>query len=231
MIGSSDNTYKIALDFQKQYPNKIFLLRNYKNMGLNYTLNKCAKMARGKFLARQDGDDISLSNRLQKQIDFLNKNPDYTIVTSSMITFDENGDWGIIKNSEKPTKYDFIKNSPINHAPCIIRKEAFEDVEGYTVDRSLLRVEDYHLWFKLYSKGYKAYSFQEPLYKMRDDKNAQKRRNFKNRINEMRVKKIGFKMINIPWRYNIYILRPIFLALTPPGLYKILHYKKLHHNR
>lgn len=224
---SIDNTYNIALEYANKNSDKIKLIKNEKNMGLNYTLNRCLKMVKSDYVARQDGDDISLPNRLEKELKFLEDNCEYAMVTSSMITFDENGDWGIIKNNEIPTIYDFIKGSPINHAPCLIRKKVLDEVGGYTVDPKLLRVEDYHLWFKIYEKGYKAYSIQEPLYKMRDDKNAQKRRNWKNRINEVRVKKIGFKMLKIPPIYYIYVFRPIAVGLLPKKIYNYLHKKKL----
>ena len=224
---SSDNTYKIAMEYSEKYKDQIKVLRNDINRGLNYTLNKCAEIAIGEYIARQDGDDISIDKRLEKEISFLDNNKEYALVTSSMITFDESGEWGIIKNAEFPTKFDFIKGSPINHAPCMIRKEVFDEVQGYTVDKKLLRVEDYHLWFKLYSKGYKAHSIQEPLYKMRDDHNAQKRRNWNNRINEMKVKIIGFKMLKIPKRYYIYVFRPILVGMLPKNLYNKLHRRKL----
>lgn len=224
--GSTDNTYNIALEYSKKYESKIILLKNDKNMGLNFTLNKCAKIARGKYIARQDGDDISLPERLQKEIKFIEENDEFAVVTSSMITFDERGDWGIIKNPVIPTKYDFIQCSPINHAPCIMKKSVFDEVGGYTIEERLLRVEDYHLWFKIYEKGYKAYSIQEPLYKMRDDKDAQKRRNWKNRFNEVRVKRIGFKMLKIPKKYYFYTIRPLLVGLLPKKLYKYLHMKK-----
>ena len=55
---------------------------------------------------------------------------------------------------------------------------------GYTVDPKLLRVEDYHLWFKMYAAGYKGYMLEYPIYEMRDDRNAIARRNWMNRKNE-----------------------------------------------
>ena len=61
--GSTDNTYVIAEKYVQQYPNKIVLIRNDKNRGLNYTLNRCLKKAKGKYIARMDGDDLSLSER------------------------------------------------------------------------------------------------------------------------------------------------------------------------
>ncbi len=69
--GSTDNTLKIAKRYEKKYPQKIIVMKNYKNMGLNYTLNKCLEKVDSEYIARQDGDDISLPNRLEVEMDFM----------------------------------------------------------------------------------------------------------------------------------------------------------------
>lgn len=229
--GSSDNSYNIALEYQKKYPQKFIVLKNEKNMGLNYTLNKCLEYCDGEFIGRQDGDDISFPERFEKEMEVL-KNKDYALVSSSMISFDETGDFGIIKHPEIPTANDFRFGSPFSHAPVIIRKKVMDEVGGYSVADKLLRVEDYHLWFKIYAKGYIGYNIDEPLYKMRDDRNAVKRRNFKNRINETRLKYWGFKEIGVAKKYYMYILKPFILGLLPSFVYTMLHRKKVgkYHN-
>lgn len=228
--GSTDNTYELASKFLKQYPNKIILLKNEKNMGLNYTLNKCIEYSNGEFIARQDGDDVSLPDRFMKEMKFLICNPEYALVSCNMTYFDENGDWGRSHNSGEVKKENFIKGSPICHAPCIIRKEALLSVDGYSVSKKLLRVEDYHLWFKLYIAGYKLFSLDECLYKMRDDNDAYKRRNLQNRINETRLKLWGFRKIKIPFSKYIWAFKPIIAFIMPKKLYQKFHYKNLINN-
>ncbi|MBO4293508.1 MAG: glycosyltransferase [Clostridia bacterium] len=223
--GSIDETYRIAKSYEEKYKNKIIVLKNEKNMGLNYTLNKCLELARGKYIARQDGDDISESDRIEKEVNFLNNNFQYALVSTNMSYFDDNGIWGHSNSKEIPSKNDFIKGSPFCHAPCMIRKKVLSEVGRYTVDSKLLRVEDYHLWFKIYAKGYVGYNIQEPLYKMRDDNDAYIRRNWKNRINEARVRFIGYKMLKLPIYSYIYCLRPIVLFFLPSKLYLVLHKK------
>lgn len=220
---STDNTLKIAKEYEKKYPQKIIVIENEKNMGLNYTLNHCLKYAKGEYIARQDGDDISLPNRLEEEIVFLKNNPKYSLVSANMIFFDENGDWGESKNFGEVKKENFIKGSPICHAPCMMKKDALTSVGGYSVDKKLLRVEDYHLWFKFYINGYKCYNLSQPLYKMRDDSNAFKRRNFKNRLNETRLKLWGFKKIKISFKDYIWAFKPIILFFLPKSIYQKLH--------
>lgn len=224
--GSSDNTYEIAAKYTEKYPEKIILIKNKKNMGLNYSLNHCLEYADTEYIARMDGDDISVSERFEKEIEIFENNPDYAIVSSPMIYFDENGDWGRGFSIEQPTKYDFVKGTPFCHAPCMIRTDAIKSVNGYSTNPKTLRAEDYNLWFRLYAKGYLGYNLQIPYYRMRDDMNAYKRRKFKFALNEAYVRLTGYKMLKLPLKSYVYVLRPIIVALLPKKLYLFLHHKK-----
>lgn len=225
--GSTDNTYEIAIELKKRYKNKIILLKNNENKGLNFTLNKCLSKATGKYIARMDADDISISQRFEKQVAFLEKYPQYSFVSTPMILFDESGDWGRTYSKCFPTKFDFNQNTPFAHAPCMIRTEVLRNVNGYTVDKKLLRVEDMHLWMKLYKEGYLGANLKESCYKMRDDRNASNRRKFKYRLNEAYVRFLYFKELKLPIKYFFYVFRPILIGLLPRKIYDILHKKRL----
>ena len=220
--GSTDDTYQVARSYADRYDN-IVLVRNERNMGLNYTLNRCLEFADTEYCARMDGDDISLPTRFEKEVAFLDEHPEYAIVSCPMEYFDQKGVYkkGIAK--EMPDRLDFAKGSPFCHAPCMIRTEAYNAVGGYTVDQKLLRVEDDHLWLKLYAKGYKGYNIQEVLYQMRDDQHAQSRRTWMSRRNEMYVRRLCFRMLNLPWYKRVYILRPLLAYLAPSRLYSFYH--------
>lgn len=228
--GSTDNTYDIAMEYMKKNRKKIILLKNEKNMGLNYTLNKCLSKAKGLYIARQDGDDISVNNRLEVEVDFLNNNPEYGMVSSNMSYFDSQGEWGKSNQKEKPTNIDFMNGTPFCHAPCMVRKDIFLELDGYSVDDKLLRVEDYHLWVKLYSHKYKGYNLKQVLYKMRNDENAIKRRTWKNRINESNVRKIAYKSLKIPFKYWYKIYIPIIKGFIPGFVYKLFYKRKYKNN-
>ena len=105
----------------------------------------------------------------------------------------------------------------------MVRKEAYTKVGGYSVGKKLLRVEDYHLWFKMYAAGYKTFVLPDPYYRMRDDRNAKARRKWSGRVNEYHVMSSGFTMIGLPWWYEIYALRPLVVGLLLGWLYKIFH--------
>lgn len=234
--GSKDKSYDIAKEYEKNDPERFVIIQNERNLGLNATLNKCLKLADGDYIARMDGDDVSFPDRFEKQVEILNQCPEYAIVSSHMITFDEGGEWGCITTLEKPQKRDFPTHVPMFcHAPCMIRKEAFLDVDGYTEDKRLLRVEDYHLWFKFYAKGYIGYNIQESLYKMRDDRNALHRRTPSARMNGIYATFLGFKMLRLPvWMY-IYAIKNAVVELIkivmPDKVYEVLHKRRLYTNK
>ena len=208
---SADNTYAVAQEYADKYPDKFILIQNDRNMGLNYTLNRCLEYAKGKYIARMDGDDLCSPNRFEEEMQCLEQQPDIAIVSTDMEFFDETGTWGRISHPEYPKNQDFLSGSPFCHAPCMVRSEAYEAVGGYSVEKKLLRVEDYHLWIKMYAKGFRGKNIPKPLYQMRDDRNAYNRRKFRYRLNEAYVRLLVIK------------------EFCPPQIYDILHKRKLRH--
>lgn len=221
--GSTDETYRIAEKLRQQRPVQIKLLRNEYNRGLNHTLNRCLAAASGEYIARMDGDDRCLPDRFEKELAVLESEHDIDIVSTNMEFFDESGVWGCVSPKEYPQPGDFVHGTPFCHAPCMVRRTAYEAVGGYTEDTRLLRVEDYHLWVKMYEAGYRGKNIRQPLYQMRDDRNAYGRRKFRYRINEAYVRYLAVKKLKLPVGNYIFILRPILVGLLPPGMYDVLH--------
>lgn len=225
--GSKDRTLEVAASYVDKYPNQIRLLRNETNLGLNQTLNRCLEVAQGKFIARMDGDDRCSTNRFEVELAALEAEPEISIVSTDMEFFDDSGVWGQIKHPEYPQNRDFVHGSPFCHAPCMVRREAFEAVGGYSVGKRLLRVEDYHLWLKMYRAGFRGKNIHQPLYQMRDDRNAYSRRKFCYRINEVYVRGLAVKELNLPVINFVYALRPVLVGLLPNFLYDLFHKRRL----
>ena len=222
--GSSDNTLEIAEQNARLHPN-VVVIKNERNMGLNYTLNHCLEHADTEYCARMDGDDTCHPMRFEKEMGFLDEHPEYAIVSTTMHHFDEQGIFRTGRALGEPKPTDYPKGVPFNHAPCMIRTEAYKAVGGYSVSDKLLRQEDYHLWLKMWEKGFRGYMLDEPLYNMRDDRNAYARRNWVSRRNEAYVKYLACKMLHLPLPYYVYCLKPIILYLLPRPIYKLLHNK------
>ena len=171
--------------------------QNFKRINCAFVISVKINI-RIRIVARMDGDDICDSTRFEKQVKFLDEHPEYAIVSSPMLYFDENGVFGKGTAREGEASKDvFNTGTPFCHAPCMVRKEAYDKVGGYTVDKKLLRVEDYELWVKMYAAGYKGYNLGEYLYSMRDDRNAVARRNWKNRKNEIYAHWLAYKRLNL----------------------------------
>lgn len=225
--GSSDNTYELAKKYASKHDN-IILVKNETNMGLNYTLNHCLKYADTEYVARMDGDDISLPERFEKEINFLDRHLEYAIVSTPMIYFDDQGEFGRGKGGYESTKENLIYGTAFCHAPCMIRREAYEDVGGYSVDKRLLRFEDYNLWMKMFAKGYKGYMLDECLYAMRDDRNATSRRNFKGRLRGIYAHYLAHKILKLPWhKFILFTMINLVKGIMPTKLYDYFHKKNL----
>ena len=225
--GSSDGTFELAEKFRQKYPEKIILIRNEQNQGLNITLNNCLKQARGEFVARQDADDWSLPDRFEKEISYLKSHPDFSFVGTAMIVNDGQSNIAVRKVSGLyPDKYGFMKSNQFHHATVIIKTDVIKSVDGYSVDKRLLRVEDYNLWTKLYAKGFKGCNMEEALYVVLEDEATYSRRTFSNRINEAYSKKLAIEMLELP-KYNyVYVIYSLAKGFVPQFLYRYIHKKK-----
>lgn len=222
---SSDKSYEVAQRIAES-DERIKLFKNERNLSLAPTLNKCLEKATGEYIARMDGDDICALDRFEKEIAFLETNPEYALVSCQMDLFDDSGAYGTAHYKEKPQKKDFAYGSPICHAGCMMRKEVLIELGGYDTSLDKERIEDYDLWIRMYKAGYKAYNLQEVLYSMRDDRNAIKRKKFKYRLTEYKLKKKMCKSFDLPLKCKLLAYKPIILGLLPAPVYSILHRKK-----
>lgn len=223
---SSDGTYDILLSYKEKYPEKFIILKNDVNSRLAYSLNRCLEVANGEYMARMDGDDISLPERFEKQVSFLDKHPEYALVDCSMIPFDNNGDRPIrYLKKAVPESMDLVVGPVFFHATIMMRKSAYDLVGGYTVSKRTMRAQDYDMWFRFFACGLRGYNLKEPLYKVLEDENAFKRRNLKSRIYETQTRLIGYKLIHVPWHKYIYAFKPILVALIPNSIINNYHKK------
>lgn len=229
--GSADQTSTIVEKYAEKHADQIVFIQNDRNRGLNYTLNHCLRHASGRFIARMDGDDLSLPDRFEKEIAFFEKHPEIAILGASLQVFDDKGVWGTHTFKEYPQSLDFIHGTPFSHSVCMVRREAYDAVGGYSEHPSLLRVEDYHLWAKMYSKGFRGANLSEELYMYRDDRVGFQKRKYKYRLNEAYVTFFAVNSLRLPrWCY-VYALRPLLVGLLPYRLYNLLHKKKMYAGR
>ena len=144
---SSDRTPEIISSFTDE---RIRIINNPSNMKISRSLNKGIELAQGQFIARMDADDISLPERFQKQVAFLENYPDIGVVGSWIRRIDEKGNF--INNMFRETrpetiKWDLFFGSPIAHPSVMMRAEVVRSSGGYSIDA--FGCEDYELWTRL----------------------------------------------------------------------------------
>jgi len=159
---STDKTAEIVKKYSDE---RIVYYKNEQNLGLVDTLNVGLKLAKGEFIARMDGDDISLPARLEKQVRFLDENPDTILCSVGMELFGmENTVW-IRENNPEDVKITMMLYSPILHASSVFRKKVFLD-NNLIYRTEAFPAEDYDLWSRAVFFG-KMVNIPEVLYKYR----------------------------------------------------------------
>lgn len=213
--GSTNECIKWAKDITKN-DRRVKFISNGKNMGLACSLNHCLKEAKGKYIARMDDDDESNLKRLEIQYDYLEKNKSIDLVSSNINLFDDNGIYGEKIYPENITKEDFLFNSPIVHPAIMCRKSAYERVNGYRDLKETVRVEDYDLFMRMISNDIQMRVIQDKLLNYRDDYlNTKRRKKYKYRINEAKIRLYNFKRMGLLPKGLVYVLKPLIIGLLP----------------
>lgn len=180
---SADNTPAILEQYVEMFPDKIKVYNNNANLGIASSLNKAIGLSNGQYIACMDADDISKPYRFQKQIDFLESNPDIAIVSSAEVYIDEFGK--IIGRRFPVTAPNKIRKkilqgkNVIVHPAVMMRKSAFIACGKYN-DKLTFGFEDSHLWNKFISRGFQFAILQEPLISYRIHQNAISNRKYTN---------------------------------------------------
>jgi len=145
--GSTDNSIKIIKSFNDE---RIHLINNNKNLKLAKTLNKGIDLAQGKYIVRMDQDDISYSERLSKQVDFMEKHPEVGVCGSWVKLIGKNAGqiWDIPPSNSDIIKCLLLFSSYIFHPTVIIRKNLLKKYNLY-YNPAFLHAEDYDLWCRI----------------------------------------------------------------------------------
>lgn len=133
------------------------------NQGLSTVLNIGLDMAKGKYIARMDSDDISLPERLKTQVDYLESHPDIDLCSCGMKLFGaKEGNW-IRESDPEKVKITALFFSPILHASSVWRKDSFER-NDLRFRQEMVPAEDYDLWCRALTKGLKLINLPDCLY-------------------------------------------------------------------
>lgn len=146
--GSTDGTQGILRAYEDS---RIRVLVNEQNAGLTRSLNRGLQAARGEFIARQDADDVSEPERLEKQIAFLDANPEVALLGSwySIIDTQSNYQQQIRPPCEhREICWDLLFYCPFVHSAVMLRRElVLREVGPY--DESYGYSQDYDWWCRI----------------------------------------------------------------------------------
>jgi glycosyltransferase involved in cell wall biosynthesis len=144
--GSTDNTEQIILSYTDP---RIRYVKNEQNIKLIATLNKGLKLAKGKYIARMDADDISLPERLEKQISFLENNPNVGLCGSYLKSLGTANNQLIgYKTNSDEIKFRLLFDTHFPHPAAVLRKDILDQF-GLEYEAEYIHVEDYVLWNRM----------------------------------------------------------------------------------
>lgn len=222
---STDNTYSLL---QNQYGtnNRVKLVQNEQNLGLNHTLNHCIDVANGTYIARMDDDDYSHPDRIAKQVEFLNNHPEYVLVSTSNNYFDETGIWGNNSAGGERSKIDIFLGRSFVHPTVVMRKDALLEVGKYSTDKLNRRGQDYDLWCKFYEAGYKGYVLPDILFDYYESKDSVKRRKVKYRFNQFIKVYKWRRRLHLPFKYDYFTALTLLKCFIPQSIVRLIHAKR-----
>lgn len=136
---STDRTGEILGGYQDS---RIRVFRNQKNKGLTHNLNEGLQHARGKYIARMDGDDICLPERFEKQIRYLEAHPDYMLISCQTLTFGEQDLRGRLTDQPEALRVRMLIRPVLAHPGFMMRRELVFDY-GYRYNEAFRSAQDY----------------------------------------------------------------------------------------
>ena len=146
----TDELELVLKKYQKKFPKMFNIIELDKNIGLGSALNIGLEKCKYSIVMRMDTDDISVPNRFEKQIKYMQENKDVSAVGGFIDEFEYEQD-KIIRTKTMPCSYDEVKKfakfrNPINHMSVCFRKEDILEVGNY---QPLFYLEDHYLWARL----------------------------------------------------------------------------------
>jgi len=162
--GSSDGSYSIL----KEIKDERIILLNQENQGVAVALNRALNQAKGKYISRQDADDISFPNRIEKEVVFMEENKQVGLVGAWATVIDSQGkSKGQLKHSvsNRKLQYDILWDSPFVSSTTMFRKDCLEKTGMFYEGNDLF--EDYSMWSSI-SRNYELANIPEILIKYRE---------------------------------------------------------------
>jgi glycosyltransferase involved in cell wall biosynthesis len=145
--GSTDSSREIICSFDDP---RIRLVDNPNNMGLSKSLNRGLDFARGEYIARQDCDDVSLPERIERQVAYLNAQPEIALLGSYGESIDQYGNRLRLlcpQANSSLLKWQLLFYNNFIHSSVMFNTEKIRQLGGYNT--KIGHAQDYYLWTRI----------------------------------------------------------------------------------
>lgn len=198
--GSTDGSKAILKKYALADP-RIKLINNEQNIGLVRTLNTGLDQATGKYIARMDADDISVTDRIKLQVDFLENHSEVALLGGAFQIIDSNE---VIRHplSNDQIKIKLLSNTAFAHPTVMMRTAVFK-AEDFRYDENYRHLEDFELWTRVAQKHELANLKQvvlhyriHPTQVTSDQSHLQYRIDLANNLRLTQLKRLGLSEIS-----------------------------------
>lgn len=219
--GSHDDTPALLSDYQAR-DKRIRVHRLEQNRGLGYALRLGVELADTEFVARMDGDDVALPQRLARQLDFLQHNPDIDVLgTCAHEIHDDNTVGPVRRVPQDPSEIErLIWTCPVIHPTVMFRRARILEVGNY--DAKLRRRQDYELWFRAVAGGLRFANLEEPLLQYRYDLDTVRRNSMSESWRQARIGWHGCRLVGAPPVAYGGVAMPVLLNAVPVRLRRLV---------
>ena len=216
---STDDSVKIIKSYDDP---RIKLIVNKKNIGQSATLNKGLELARGKYIARMDQDDISMPERLKKQMEFMDECPNIGVCGSWIQHFGKYDYLTPLELDDDSIKIKLLTNQNLAHPAVMIRKSTLVKYQ-LNYDPTFTIAMDYDLWVRMFEYCSFA-NLPEPLLKYRTHKNQKSKISSGISYTEM-MRVLALLLEKMDFRFNRYDLSMHYKIVTGTSLDSLNKYK------
>jgi len=220
---SQDKSSEILKKFQES-DLRIIIHQNHQNLGVVKSLNIGLDLARGKFIARIDADDIWFPDKLRKQIQYLEKHENILMLATSKLNMNEDG--SVRNNDIYPRIYTYqdickniLKRNIFCHSSVVFHKKVIDHIGKY--NESFINSEDYEYWIRIISQG-EVEILEEPLVYYRISKHTVSYKRLREQRYYALLAKIrGIKLLNKSWLNIFYVAEDLIYVIIPNFIFNL----------
>lgn len=223
--GSTDRTQEIL---GNEFNDKRIRVFSQENKGRIRALNQAIKLSTGEYIANLDADDYCLPQRLEKQVEFLDRNPDVAVVGTAYHRYDEiRGEKWIRKYpmTDEKIRMEMSKYIPLCNSSVMIRKACLEEVGYYSEELDALQgIEDMELWIRI-AKKFKLANLDEPLVSRKIRKDSFFHESLRHSERNRALARLNLKAIrelSLPIKYYFFPLGRIIYFWLPNNFKRIV---------